>query len=173
MTDKIESGLINFYNDLFKPLKEKEIKILELGVLFGESLEYLVDYFPKAEVIGFDCRFLKEDLLPRITLVKGFQNDAFVLRDLGNSRGPFNIIIDDCSHYGEYTQNSFDFLFEHLVSGGLYIIEDWTAGFRSPQFRGIDKVLGVCLENFENYKLKEVRALRLPEGGSLAIIQKL
>lgn len=173
MTDKIESGLLKFYDNLFEPYKDKEIKLLEIGILFGECLEYWADYFSKAELFGFDFRFLKEDLNPRITLIKGLQDDSFALRELGNTKGPFDIIVDDCSHYGQYTQNSFDFLFGHLTPGGLYIIEDWTAGFKSPQFRGIDKVLSVCLENFDNYKIKEVRALRLPEGGTVAVIQKI
>jgi SAM-dependent methyltransferase len=175
MTDKLESGLINFYNNLFSSLKEERIKLLELGVLYGESLQYFSDYFTRGEIIGFDWRFLKkaETVSSKISLVQGFQDDAFALRDLGNAHGPFNIIIDDCSHYGHYTQISFDFLFEYLLPGGYYIIEDWTAGFRSSKFRGIDKVLGICIENFMNYNIKEVRALKLPEGGTLAIIQKL
>jgi hypothetical protein len=174
MTDKLEAGLLNFYNDLFKPLKEANINLLELGILNGESLEYWQDYFPKGKFVGFDYYMINNPKLsPRVTLYKGKQDDSFALRDLGNTLGPFNIIIDDCSHYGLYTQISFDFLFEHLSPNGYYIIEDWTAGFRSAQFRGIDEVLGICIKNFENYKIKEIRALRLSEGGSISIIQKI
>jgi hypothetical protein len=42
----------------------------------------------------------------------------------------FDIIIDDCSHIGEFTALSFWHLFDrHLKPGGLYVIEDWGAGY--------------------------------------------
>ena len=40
------------------------------------------------------------------------------------------IIIDDCSHIGEFTALSFWHLFDrHLKPGGLYVIEDWGTGY--------------------------------------------
>ena len=42
----------------------------------------------------------------------------------------FDIIIDDGSHIGEATRNTFWHLFEHhLKPGGLYAIEDWGTGY--------------------------------------------
>jgi len=42
----------------------------------------------------------------------------------------FDIIIDDCSHIGEFTAVSFWHLFDrHLKPGGLYVIEDWGTGY--------------------------------------------
>jgi hypothetical protein len=42
----------------------------------------------------------------------------------------FDIIVDDASHIGEFTKQSFWYLFDnHLKPGGLYVIEDWCTGY--------------------------------------------
>ncbi|MDX1408062.1 MAG: hypothetical protein R3330_08015, partial [Saprospiraceae bacterium] len=42
----------------------------------------------------------------------------------------FDIIIDDGSHIGEITRQSYRHLFHHhLKPGGVYIIEDWGIGY--------------------------------------------
>ena len=124
MTDKAEAGLLNFYEKYLLPYKDKEVNFLELGVFKGESLDYFNSFFthPKTKIVGYDFRFLHENPFERVSLVKGHQENVLELQELGNTKGPFDIILDDCSHYGEFTQRSFDFLFSHLKSGGVYII---------------------------------------------------
>lgn len=172
MTDKTIAGITKYYAELFHPIKNSGIKLLELGVLKGESLRWFEWYFPEAKIVGFDHRIPKSEFSDRIKIVIGNQNDSLDLQQLGNENGMFDVIIDDCSHYGEYTQKSFDFLFKFLNAGGFYIIEDWTAGFKHPEYRGIDNVVCKIIRNFNNYEIKEVKAIRLPEGGSLVIIKK-
>src|SRR5262249_50712821 len=42
----------------------------------------------------------------------------------------FDIVIDDASHHGMLTKQSFDMLFtRRLAPGGLYVIEDWGTGY--------------------------------------------
>ena len=42
----------------------------------------------------------------------------------------FDIIIDDCAHIASLSRISFSHLFhKHLKSGGLYVVEDWGAGY--------------------------------------------
>ena len=171
-TDKIESGLTKYYSELFKHLKDKKIKLLELGVLKGDGLCWFEDYFPNGEIIGFDIR-PNSHFGARTKMINGNQNDSLALQELGNIHGMFDIIIDDCSHYGPYTQRSFDFLFKYLVPGGYYIFEDWSAGFRSPEFRGMDDVICMCIKNFDNYKLELVEAKRLSKGGMVTIVKKM
>jgi len=169
MTDKYETGLIKFYEQLFVDLKDKPIKLLELGIFNGDSLKYFKDYFKNGEIVGVDHR---EKTVDGVKTIKGNQEDILFLQQLGNENGPFDIIIDDCSHYGPLTQRSFDFLFEHLNAGGFYIIEDWGVSFRSRQFGDNELVISKVINNFDRLKLKEVRALILPEGGWVAVIKK-
>ncbi len=171
MTDKYQSGIIRFYEEFFKDLKNKPIKLLELGILRGDSLRYFREYFPNGEIMGIDWKLPAE--IEGVKMIQGKQEDIGFLLEIGNKISPLDIIIDDCSHYGTYTKISFDFLFKHLKSGGYYIIEDWGASFRSGEFSGNEKVISNIIENFDRLKLKEVRAIKLHEGGWIAIIEKL
>ena len=47
-----------------------------------------------------------------------------VYRFIQENGGDFDIIIDDGSHKMNHQQISFDVLFPHLKSGGIYVIED-------------------------------------------------
>jgi predicted O-methyltransferase YrrM len=40
---------------------------------------------------------------------------------------PLDLVIDDASHYYDFTVASFEALFPHVRPGGLYVIEDWEA----------------------------------------------
>jgi len=53
-TDKITNGYMNVYGPIFAPLRSKPIKLLELGVLGGESLRLWRDYFWNGIIMGLD-----------------------------------------------------------------------------------------------------------------------
>ena len=106
--------------------------ILELGVHRGDSLEMLADYFPAALVLGVDANDM--DLAfstPRIKAYQGLQDDpALHARILAENKiTVYDLIIDDCAHIGSLAATSFQILFPKLKPGGLYIIEDWGAGY--------------------------------------------
>ena len=106
--------------------------ILELGVHRGDSLEMLADYFPAALVLGVDANDM--DLAfstPRIKAYQGLQDDpALHERILAENKiTVYDLIIDDCAHIGSLAATSFQILFPKLKPGGLYIIEDWGAGY--------------------------------------------
>ena len=106
--------------------------ILELGVHRGDSLEMLADYFPAALVLGVDANAM--DLAfstPRIKAYQGLQDDpALHARILAENKiTAYDLIIDDCAHIGSLAATSFQILFPKLKPGGLYIIEDWGAGY--------------------------------------------
>jgi capsule polysaccharide export protein KpsC/LpsZ len=68
------------------------------------------------------------------------QQDTDLLDRLAGETAPegFDVIIDDCSHIGELTRISFWHLFDnHLKSGGLYVIEDWSTGYWQSFFDGM------------------------------------
>lgn len=167
MEDNKGSGIYNLYSDLFKHLKDKEITLLELGIKFGDSLEWFENYFPKGKIVGIDTNVCKH-YGERTRTILANQNDSLALQKIGNEHGLFDIIVDDCSHYGQYTQISFDFLWEYLKPGGFYILEDWLAGQGSPQFRGMDDVVSNITKNFLGWKIESITILK-----SFVIIKKL
>jgi len=115
------------YDRYFETLRDKPVKLLEMGIANGASLRYWADYFPKGKIVGLDLEppAIKH---PRIRTVKGNQSDAAALDACGDS---FDIIIDDCAHIGVAARASFAHLFPKVVSGGIYAIEDWGTGYWS------------------------------------------
>jgi len=121
------------YEDLFAPLADRPVRLLELGVSQGGSLELWRDYFPRGTIAGIDVAPVAlRDTSGRIHVYRGLQQDTALLDHVRAETAPggFDIIIDDCSHIGEFTALSFWHLFDrHLKPGGLYVIEDWGTGY--------------------------------------------
>lgn len=113
------------YSQYFHELKDKPLTFLEIGIYKGNSVKLWEKYFPVA-----DLHFI--DITPRKIEYNSTrshyhfldQTDALVLTDLGNSIGPFDIIIDDGGHTMVQQITSFKALFPFIKSGGIYVIED-------------------------------------------------
>lgn len=132
-TDKLDSGYLPFYDALFAGLREREVRLLELGVNEGASLCLWRDYFQRGLIAGIDLQqpAIPED--PRIRVFVGRQEDTAFLDQVARDAAPsgFDVIIDDCSHIGSLAEVSFWHLFRrHLKPGGVYVIEDWGTGYR-------------------------------------------
>jgi hypothetical protein len=132
-TDKIQHHYLEVYDPILSRWTDKDVKLLEIGVHKGGSLELWRDYFPRGTIVGIDLE-LPEGFIPgeRIQLFKGSQADTQFLSQMAKSTAPdgFDIIIDDASHIGELTKATFWHLFDHhLKPGGLYAIEDWGTGY--------------------------------------------
>lgn len=146
-TDKIQHKLIPEYEILFSDYKNKYIKILEIGVKRGGSLMWMADYFSNAEIIGGDMIVPKniDGLLKynnRIHICELDQNNLKSLIKIGNDYGPFDIIIDDGCHQAMGTKNTFEILWEKMICNGLYIIEDFIAGYwPNTRFKGVPNII--------------------------------
>jgi hypothetical protein len=132
-TDKIQHHYLEVYDPILSRWTDRDLKLLEIGVHKGGSLELWRDYFPKGAIVGIDLE-LPEGFIPgeHIQLFKGSQTDTQFLSQVAISTAPdgFDIIIDDASHIGELTKTTFWHLFDHhLKPGGLYAIEDWGTGY--------------------------------------------
>jgi SAM-dependent methyltransferase len=144
-TDKSQDYLDN-YELFLRPVRAREVKLLELGVNQGGSLLMWRDYFPKGVVAGLDFRlFQLADDTGRVRIYQGRQEDLGLLTRIAGEVAPegFDVIIDDCSHIAEQARASFWHLFDnHLKPGGLYSIEDWGTGYwaRWPDGRPYDGV---------------------------------
>ena len=156
-TDKITHRYLEVYDPILAPWVGKEIKLLEIGVREGGSLQLWRDYFQLGIVIGIDIK-LPEQFVPgeRIQIFEGSQSDKQFLSEVANRVAPegFDIIIDDASHIGTLTKTAFWHLFDnHLKPGGLYAIEDWGTGY---------------LDDFPDGKRLDVVNSPLPLGQSLS-----
>lgn len=119
------------YNHLFHHLRNREITLLEIGLRHpaetrcsvAPSLLMWRDYFPHAQLIGFDIQEFGEISLYNCTIVQG---DMSLRKDLSklSTYGPFDIVIEDGSHVSTHQQIALASLFPYVVSGGFYIIED-------------------------------------------------
>jgi len=132
-TDKIQHHYLEVYDPILSHWTDKDVKLLEIGIHKGGSLNLWRDYFPKGTIAGIDLE-LPEGFIPgeRIQLFQGSQGDTQFLSQVAASIAPdgFDIIIDDASHIGELSKTTFWHLFDHhLKPGGLYAIEDWGTGY--------------------------------------------
>ncbi len=122
------------YEVYFSSIKNNNLKILEIGIQNGYSLKTWKEYFANSEIYGIDikdCSKMDED---RIKTLKGSQDDLVFLKTVNDKYGPFDIIIDDGSHFNDHMKTSFDFFFPFLKNGGFYVVEDLNCCYR-PDFR--------------------------------------
>lgn len=143
VTDKVTThGYQRFYPKFLAHLRDRQMKMLEIGAHEGGSLDLWLDYFPKGEIYGIDIR--KEYTYPRGKVFCGDQGSAAfldsVIEEIG---GDLDFIIDDGSHLPDHQVLGLNTLFDSaLKPGGVYIIED----IETSYFTG-----GVVYGNAMNY----------------------
>lgn len=108
------------YEKYFSSWRDKEFVLLELGVAGGSSIAMWREYFPKAKVYGID---INPDCAGEGIFI-GSQTDGFFLQKVLDEIGTPGLIIDDASHYGPFTIESFRVLFKKVSSSGYYVVED-------------------------------------------------
>ena len=115
-----------FYEKALGPHRDAPVKILEIGVRYGSSIQVFNEYFNNAEIYGIDCsgrwKNNAELLKPNINIFEGSQSSLKTLYDVYEKSGPLDIIIDDGSHFVEDILASFEFFKDKFTK--LYIIED-------------------------------------------------
>lgn len=137
---------LDTYDEMFKDIKHYPVSVLELGVLGGQSLLMWNDFFtsPDRQIVGLDMSppvsmetlAMHEDT-SRIFQYQGMQDNLQLLKQVAESHGPFDIVIDDASHRADPTRESLKFLWNFVKPGGFYVIEDWGTGYWDPS-RGFD-----------------------------------
>ena len=130
---------LNEYDRLFKGYRDKPVRLFEIGIQNGGSLEIWSKYFDNASVfIGCDinpaCGHLTFDD-SRIGVIVGDANVSKVSESVFQRCSQFDIIIDDGSHLSSDIIKSFMRYFPSLVEGGLFVAEDLHCSYWS-QFQG-------------------------------------
>lgn len=116
----------------FEPLRDKPVKLLEVGVGSGESIRSWLEYFPNAHVYGVD---IVSNTNPWNTPgAKTHERYTFACGDQSKTEfwnkfvevygGEWSIICDDGSHLAKDIRQAFASMWPHVNSGGLYEIED-------------------------------------------------
>jgi hypothetical protein len=121
---------LDAYEDAMARRRNARVRLLELGIETGGSLLMWAEYFPHGRIAGLDRVLPAREMPDRVRMYEGSQDDHDLLDRIGAADGPFDFIVDDCSHRAEETAASFWHLFrEHLRPGGIYAIEDWGTGY--------------------------------------------
>lgn len=116
------------YDRIFSKYRNEPVRILEIGIQNGGSLEIWSKYFPRAEVIvGCDinqaCGLLNFDD-KRICVVVGDANADGTQRNILEKSEAFDIVIDDGSHRSSDIVRTFSRYFPYLAEGGVFVVED-------------------------------------------------
>jgi hypothetical protein len=106
--------------------KKKPVRLLEIGVQNGGSLEIWKKYLPQgSEIHGVDIdeKCLNIPFSEGISFHLGNATDKdFFEKTFGDFQ--FDIIIDDGSHISKDVIQTFEYLFPKLQDGAVYIVED-------------------------------------------------
>jgi hypothetical protein len=116
------------YERYFGPRRYAIKRVLEIGILHGQSLRTWRDYFPNANIVGVDNDHTIFDLGPRIVCIHANAHDPNALAALAD-QGPWDIIIDDGSHMAAAQALAANALLPSLAPRGFYVIEDFATGY--------------------------------------------
>ena len=126
-TDKsfLRNDYLRHYERWFAQFRDQPINLIEIGIQDGASLRMWNAYFQHATIIGLDLEpTCKKHEVGRTKVEIGSQADAsFLTKVMEKYRQP-TIIIDDGSHQADHQIFTFERLFNALVPGGCYVIED-------------------------------------------------
>ena len=116
----------DIYERHFSPVRGQDIRMLEIGVQRGGSLELWKSYFGAASVIaGLDidpaCAALADE---RTKIYIGDQADPALLQRIVAEVGPFDIVLDDGGHRMSQMITSFEALYPKMNCPGVYLVED-------------------------------------------------
>lgn len=116
------------YDRLFQPYRSQPVRLLEIGIQNGGSLEIWSKYFTQAEAligcdINPDCAQLQYGD-QRIHVIVGDANAVVSRQAVQAVTTKLDLLIDDGSHESRDIIESFLHYFPMLEDGGLYVAED-------------------------------------------------
>jgi hypothetical protein len=114
------------YSEHFERFRGRPVRILEIGVYRGGSLDMWRWYFgPEAILVGVDIDERAREVSAPDHLVEiGDQTDPEFLRSLSEKYGPFDIVIDDGGHEMDQQIVTAETLFPLIADGGVLLTED-------------------------------------------------
>jgi hypothetical protein len=115
----------NLYEILFGPLRQRPVRLLELGAGTGASIEAWLNYFDDVTVhaVDRDLSRCRSDLGKPVKLYEGRSEDPTLV-----SEGDFDIIIDDGNHDRANQIDNIRIYWPKLKNAGFYVVEDLLVG---------------------------------------------
>jgi Methyltransferase domain len=116
------------YDRVFRSYRDSPVRLLEIGIQNGGSLEIWSRYFQDGErFVGCDidpaCAALDyED--PRISVIIGDANEASTRAAVLACSATYDIVIDDGSHRSGDIVKAFANYFPLVADGGMFVAED-------------------------------------------------
>ncbi len=162
-TDKYANGYVPMYLNLAAGIGTAG-RVMELGVQGGGSLELWLTLFPRGIVVGVDRN--AESVWPAGSVMVVCDQSDTELVDVSKAYGPFDIIVDDASHLGDKTDESFELLWPHVKPGGFYVVEDWLVAFigRAPMYEPEMLNFATSLLTLFADKMDDVEEILFREG---------
>jgi len=151
-------GYTRFYETHLSQLKNKKIKILEIGSYSGSSAAAFSKYFNKSKIYCLDINISNFKFYSKKIKVFGLDVSKKnilenFIRKIDNKREIFDIIIDDGSHKLSDILISLNFFFNFLKSKGYYIIEDYNLPL---YFEHLKDIRDVTINNLIKYIKKKI-----------------
>ena len=152
------------YDRIFSPYQDQPVKLLEIGVQNGGSLDVWAEYFSNAEkIVGCDIDPKCKNLIypdKRIHVVAGDINVEDTYKEISSHADMYDIIIDDASHVSDNIIRTFLIYFPLLSPGGIFVVEDTHSLYWAEYQGGILRQttayaffkLFVDLINYEHWK---------------------
>lgn len=120
------STYLPVYEQFFARYRNRPVRLLEIGVKDGGSLQLWKRYLgPYAVIVGIDidpeCAKLEED---QVHVRIGSQIDFEFLHMVNTEFGPFDVVIDDGSHLQSDMRSTFNHFYPLIDRNGVYVVED-------------------------------------------------
>ena len=152
-------GFSKYYEKHLSFLKEKKIKILEIGSFSGASAAAFSKYFPNCEIYCLDINISNFKYYSKKIHVFGLDSSnskmvsKFIKKIMDkDTLKYFDVIIDDGSHKQSDQLSALNHFYEYLVDGGFYVIED----YKFPDyFKHLNDVNDIKIDELANYILKK------------------
>jgi hypothetical protein len=153
----------DIYDRHFSRFRGQDVRVLEIGIYSGGSLEMWRDYFgPRSQIYGVDiqpaCKAYESDF---VKVFIGDQADRNFWKHFKNEAQPIDIVIDDGGHLPEQQIVTFEELLPHLRPGGVYLCEDVQGTFNSfaSYVYGFAQNLNACEQGLADLGNNERRAV--------------
>ncbi len=114
------------YHRHFSKFVGRDVRVLEVGIYSGGSLEMWRSYFgPGCRIVGVDiqegCKVYENE---STQVFIGDQADRAFWKRLKSEVPPVDIVIDDGGHAAEQQIVTLEEMLPHLKPGGVYVCED-------------------------------------------------
>lgn len=154
-------GYAKFYEFHFNYLRNKEIKLLEIGTWKGASVASFYHYFSKAIIFCLDRNYkflFKSNRINFFYCDTRNTNDLKKFEDLliKKKSESLDIIIDDASHIYSDMLHNFKNFFKKVKAGGFYVIEDFNHYKHYSHLNDSSSISLEIEEILENLKTKKI-----------------